>query len=184
MAEHQDLAGGLIGGAGALFAAFIAADAVWQQILDVRRQVNVADGRRNALELFSFGRVIEYYTRLLRPFEEAGGFEDIKYVNGMNMLFKTGDLVPFFGSLPPDHQSLARDAWERTSNLNHALGEVQIGMSGAPDVKSRTEINRNISDLVGNMREYRDLAKAEFDSRKFAARTSTTGGTEPRSSAT
>jgi hypothetical protein len=86
MAAHENLAGGLTGGAGALLAALIAADAVWQQIRDAREQIDIAEQRRQAAELYSFERVVEYYSRLLRPFDEAGGTEKIKYVNGLNTL--------------------------------------------------------------------------------------------------
>ncbi len=166
MAEHQDLAAGLIGGAGALLAAFIAADAVWQQINDARQQVHLADRRRELLELYNLRRVVEYYSRVLRPFDEAPGADDVKYVHGLITLYKTGNLVAFFGSLPPEYQSLVRDAWERLSNLNYRLNEAQkIGMGGTQDIKSRTEINRNIGSVVTNMREDRGRAQAELDTR-------------------
>jgi hypothetical protein len=166
IAEHQDLAAGLIGGAGALFAAFIAADAVWQQIRDARRQVNVAEQRREQLELYNLRRVVDYYSRLLQPFDQAVGTDDIKDVNGLNTLYKTGNLVAFFGSLPLEFQSLVRDVWERLSNLNYALNEIQkIGAGGTLDIRSRTEINKSIHAVVVNMREHRDLAQTEIDNR-------------------
>jgi hypothetical protein len=53
---------------------------------------------------------------------------------------RTGNLVPYFGCLPPDHHSLACDAWERLSNLKHALTEVEkVGMSGTVDIASRAD---------------------------------------------
>src|SRR5262249_40353951 len=52
MAAHENLAGGLIGGALTLLAAFIAAEAVWQQIEDARKQVKLADERRATLEYY------------------------------------------------------------------------------------------------------------------------------------
>jgi hypothetical protein len=166
IATHEALAAGLIGAAGALLAAIIAADAVWQQIGDARRQTQIADQRRERLELYNLRRVVEYYSRLLQPFDVAPGLEDIKYVHGLNTLYKTGNLVAFFGSLPPEYQGIVRDAWERLSNLNYALNEVQkIGMGGTPDIKSRAEINRNIGAVVANMREHRGLAQSELDSR-------------------
>jgi hypothetical protein len=164
MAAHENLAGGLIAAAGALLAAIIAADAVWQQIRDARDQVAIAESRQHARETFSFRRVVEYYSRLLRPFDQAEGGEDIKYVNGLNALFKTGNLVPFFGSLPDHEQHLARDAWERLSNLNYALGELQkqIGNSGAIDTRSRAEINAGIREVVKSMHEFRASAEKEL----------------------
>jgi hypothetical protein len=166
MAAHENLAGGLIGGAGALFAAFIAADAVWQQIIDAREQARIAEDRRKNLEYYSFERVVEWYSRLLRPFENVVGAEDIKYVNGLNTLYKTGNLVPFFGTLPAEYQSLARDAWERLSNLNFALGEAQkIGQGGTLDLKARAEINAGIRDVVESMIEFRQIAKDEVSKR-------------------
>jgi hypothetical protein len=158
MTTHENLAGGLIGGAGALFAAFIAADAVWHQLAFERQKFNLAEERRNALEIYSFERVIEYYSRLLRPFDLAVGHEDGKHVNGIDDLYKTGNLVPFFGSLPADHQSLARDAWERLSNLNHALIELRK-QPGVPDVKSRMAINAGIGEVVESMGKFRQLAE-------------------------
>jgi hypothetical protein len=166
IAAHEGLAAGLIGAAGALLAAIIAADAVWQQIGDGRQQVQILDQRRERLELYNLRRVVEYYSRLLQPFDEAPGAEDIKYVDGLNTLYKTGNLVAFFGSLPPEYQGIVRDAWERLSILNYALKEVQkIGAGGAPDIKGRTEINKNIRAVVANMREHRSLAQSELDSR-------------------
>jgi len=166
IAVHEGLAAGLIGAAGALLAAIIAADAVWQQIGDARQQVQMADQRRERLELYNLRRVVEYYSRMLRPFDEAPGAEDITYVNGLTTLYKTGNLVAFFGSLPPEYQGIVRDAWERLSNLKYALNEAQkIGAGGGPDIMGRTEINKNIRDVVANMREHRSLAQSELDSR-------------------
>jgi hypothetical protein len=142
IAVHEGLAAGLIGAAGALLAAFIAADAVWQQIRDARQQAKAADQRREGLELYNLRRVAEYYSRLLQPFDGAPGDENIKYVHGLNTLYKTGNLVAFFGSLPPEYQGIVRDAWERLSNLNYALDKLQ--QLDIPDIKSRTEINKNI----------------------------------------
>jgi hypothetical protein len=166
IAAHEGLAAGLIGAAGALLAAIIAADAVWQQIWDARKQLQMADQRRERLELYNLRRVIEYYSRLLQPFDEAPGTEDIKYVHGLTTLYKTGNLVAFFGSLPPEYQGMVREAWEWLSNLNYRLNEVQkIGMGGAPDIAGRAEINKNIGAVVANMREHRNLAQSELDSR-------------------
>ena len=171
IATHESLAAGLTGAPGALLAAIIAADAVWQQIGDARQQVQISDQRRERLEIYNLHRVVEYYSRLLRPFDEAPGVEDIKYVHGLNTLYKTGNLVAFFGSasLPSEYQGIVRDAWERLSNLNGALNEVQkIGAGGAPDIKSRTEINKNIGEVVANMREHMQVAQSELDNRTAA----------------
>jgi hypothetical protein len=159
------LAGGLIGAAGALLAAIIAADAVWQQIMDARQQVQITDQRRERLELYNLRRVVEYYSRLLRPFDEAPGADDIKYVHGLNTLYKTGNLVAFFGSasLPSEYQGIVREVWERLSSLNSVLDELQ--KLPVPDSKSRAEINNNIRDVVANVRDHRNLARSELDSR-------------------
>ncbi|NEU95745.1 hypothetical protein [Bradyrhizobium uaiense] len=132
VAAHESLSAGLIGAAGALFAAIIAADAVWQQIADARRQMRLADQRRERFELYNLRRVVDYYSRLLKPFDEAPGTEDIKHVHGLNTLHKTGNLVAFFGSadLPSEYQGIVRETWERLSSLNSALDEVQKNWHG------------------------------------------------------
>ncbi|OKO83745.1 hypothetical protein [Bradyrhizobium sp. NAS96.2] len=159
MAAHENLAGGLIAAAGALYAAWWAAGAVWQQIEDARAQIALAEQQREVVETDSFMRVISYYTRLLRSFEAAGGHEDIKYVNGLDALYKSGNLVPFFGSLPDDHRSLVRDVWERLSNLNYALVEARkVGQGGTGDLKTRNEINTSIGEVVENILANRELA--------------------------
>jgi hypothetical protein len=112
---------------------------------------------------YNLRRVVEYYARLLQSFDQALGAEDIRYVHGLNTLYKTGNLVAFFGSLPPEYQGTVRDAWERLSNLNYALNELQ--KSGTVDIKSRTEINKNIGAVVVNMREHRDLAQGDLETR-------------------
>ena len=47
IAAHEGLAAGLVGAGGALLAAIIAADSVWQQIVDARQQVQIADQCRD-----------------------------------------------------------------------------------------------------------------------------------------
>jgi hypothetical protein len=56
-----------------------------------------------------------------------------------------------------------REAWERLSNLNSALDELQKLL--VEDAKSRAEINNNIRDVAANMRDHRNLAQSELDSR-------------------
>ncbi|WP_063994281.1 hypothetical protein [Bradyrhizobium sp.] len=159
MAAHENLAGGLIGGFGALLAAIIAADAVWQQIADAREQVSLAERQRQEIEFDSFLRVTRYYSRLLRAFDGAQGHDHIVFINGMDALYKSGNLVPFFGSLPDAHKSLARDAWERLSNLNHALEKSrQDGMAGAANPGLRNEINNSIREVVADMRTNLEMA--------------------------
>ena len=164
----RGLAGGLFGAGGALFAAFVASYVVWQQLAFERDRFNLAERRREALETYSFERVIEYYSRLLKSFDAAAGGADVVYVNGLDQLSKTGNLVAFFGSLPDDHRSLARDAWERLSNLNIALIQLRERnqASLAPDLKSGAEINAGIGEVVASMRRFCDLAQTELERRR------------------
>lgn len=160
MAAHENLAGGLIAAGGALLAAWWAGAAVWQQIEDTREQLKTADTQRQKLETISLGRLVQYYSRLLKSFDDAPGADDIKYVHGMNALHKSGNLVPFVGSLPPEHQILAQDCFERLKNLNAVLEEVQrIGMSGTLDIGGRAEVNRSIQAAIEDIRKYQTFAQ-------------------------
>jgi hypothetical protein len=153
MAAHENLAGGLIAGAGALIAALIAADAVWQQIQDARSQVAIAEQRRQYLESFSLVRALHYYSGLIHFFEVAEGPYHLKYINGLDAIYKSGNLVPFFGSLPAEHQNLTRDAWERLSNLNNAL--TRSRESSTDDAASTSAINAGLGDVLADLLSYR-----------------------------
>ena len=160
IAAREGLAGGLIGAVGALLAAFVAAYAVWQQLAFERFKFELAEKRREALELYNLERVVEYYGRYLKVFDAAAGVADSRYVNGLDTLYKAGRLAPFFGALPPEQQSLVRDDWERLQNLNHALIECrQSGPSGVGDLKSRSAINEGIEETVSDMRQHLAMAK-------------------------
>lgn len=167
MSAHEGLAGGLIGAAGALIAAVIAAAVVWQQLQFERYKFRVGERRREQIELYGLERVVDYYKRLLQVFDQAQGHENIKFVNGLDAIYKSGRLVAFFGVLPAEHQGLVRDVWERLSNLNYALTESRKnGASGVGDLRAREAINTGISEVVSDMRKHLALAESAVVERK------------------
>jgi hypothetical protein len=175
IATHESFAAGLFGSATALSAVLIAL----QQIKDARQKSQAAEERREKreqdrekreelrerrerareqLELVNIKRVVNYYCRLLQPFDEAQGTDDIKYINGLHELKKTGDLSLFIGPLPAELRHPVRDAFERLRRYNNAL-EKLAKKGGGSDTKVRSQINDNIHSMVIKIHERRDEAR-------------------------
>src|SRR5262249_24884867 len=124
---------------------------------------------REQLELKNIRRVVEYYSRLLRPFDEAPETDEIKYINGLNKLAQTGNLTAFYGPLPADLRQFVRDACNRLIKLKIALDNLDKKGRGGSDTVSRGEINENIRTMVMKIRERREAALDELSNRETAA---------------
>jgi hypothetical protein len=174
IAAHESFAAGLFGSATALGAVLIALE----QIKDARRKSQAAEERRERreqdrekreqlrelrerareqLELANIKRVVDYYCRLLQPFDAAQGSDDVKYINGLHNLANAGNLTLFFGSLPAELRHPVRDAFERLRHYNHVLEKLEKG--GGFDPKARSQINGNIHSMVMKIYERRDEAQ-------------------------
>jgi hypothetical protein len=183
IAAHESLTAGLISSIVALSAALIAL----QQIGDARKKFEAAEKhraerenareqrdqaryereqRRERLELRDIERVVNYYDRLLTPFEEADGADDA--LATLSKLAKTTGLPPFKGSLPADLRHLVRDTFVRLSSFKNAIKRLEKNVA-EPDVMARNQINENIQSLVIRMRERRADAKEQLGDRKSVA---------------
>jgi hypothetical protein len=166
MSSLQDLSGGLVGGAGALIAAMLAAIFVWEQIDQSRMLATREYSRRRELELMGLHRLKEYYDEIIIVFEKSQGAPDVRYVNGMDALYKQGLLLDVSSTAPSDFQSIAHGSFLRLANLNHALENSRnMGAGGTVDTKSRTEINGSINTTIDRMIVDRDQIRVEISHR-------------------
>jgi hypothetical protein len=152
IAHHETLTTGLIASAAGLCAVFIALRK-FRLAEDRRRQ---SEQRREKLEKVGIQRVVEYYNRLLEPFNERSGTGDINtgdinYADCLNSLFTTGKFWHiYFGSVPVQYRPDARHVWKR-------LKALKGGMEGE---------NESIREVVLDMRSYLDGAKKDLADRE------------------
>jgi hypothetical protein len=165
IAAHENLVGGLFGSAAALGAVLIALHKF--QVAEERREKleerrEKREQRRERLEQKDIQRVVDYYSRLLQPFDKASPTDVIDYDDILNKAFATGKFSPI-SSGPTEYRPDARDVWERLRALNNAL---KRGKGGKPDTK---EICESIKVVVMDMHQYRKAAQEDLASRETPA---------------
>jgi hypothetical protein len=167
IANHESLTTGLIGSAAGLCAVFIALRKF--RLAEERREQS--ERRREKLEQDAIRRVVGYYSRLLEPFDEPSGTDDINYVDRLNSFFATGKFWHIsFASVPVEYRPDARHVWGRLKALNRAQNlkalnraQKKSGTDGGFDSK---QMNENIREVVLDMRGYLDCAQKDLVDRE------------------
>jgi len=158
IAKHESLATGLIGSAATLCAVFLGLRKF--QLAEQRREQT--ERRREKLEQDGIQRVVAYYSRLLEPFDELSGNDDINFADRLDRFFATGKFWHIsFGSVPVEYRADAHHVWVRLKALNKV--QKKSGVEAGPDLN---QINENIREVVIDMRGYLDGAQKDLADRK------------------
>ena len=158
IAHHENLTTGLIASAAGLSAVSIALRKF--QLAEERR--NQSELRRQRLETDGIRSVVSYYTRLLEPFDEPSGTDDINYVDRLNSFFATGKFWHIsFGSVPVEYRPDARHVWKRLKVFSKAQKK-----SATDDGFDSKQMNENIREVVLDMRGYLDGAQKDLGDRE------------------
>ena len=91
-----------------------------------------SEQRREKLENDGIRRVVTYYSRLLEPFDEPSGTDDINYADRLNSFFATGKFWHIsFGSVPVEYRPDAKHVWKRLKAFNKV--QKKSGSEGESD---------------------------------------------------
>jgi hypothetical protein len=158
MAVHEDLAGGLIGGGGALFAAWLAASVVREQIADERKRDRERKEQQRLLELDSLktqatgGKsYLARFDELLATFDQqmsANATDAWRNVRALRYLLSVGLLEPLTGPYPGE---MALRAREILNSLRSRADSGKIALQqydATPHAAIVTQLEIQLNDLV------------------------------------
>jgi hypothetical protein len=137
MAAHENLAGGLIGGAGALFAAWLAASAVREQIADERKRDRENKEITARAELTGWVSYCDRFNDLLSAFDDrlSAFSEDHRWRNvlALQYLHSAGWLEiptgPYPGEMAPEAQKILNGLRSMAAAGNSALHMYDPGLN-------------------------------------------------------
>jgi hypothetical protein len=141
--KTRKLSYGLIGSAATLCAVFLGLRKF--QLAEQRREQT--ERRREKLEQDCIQRVVAYCSRLLEPFDELPGNDDINFADRLDRFFATGKFWHIsFGSVPIEYRVDAHHVRVRLKALNKVQKKSRV--EAGTDLNQINQINEYIREVV------------------------------------
>jgi len=158
MAAHENLAGGLIAGFLALFAAWWAATVLYEQMRreDEKRQIELR--RQTTEDQMNASALIVYLDLLMSPFDHVGGAPGAWMIAWDELIF-SGRAISFNRPGPAPYHLSAISIAQRVSEISRNVDDhrAQVTKSNMQNASQEAKISKGIESLVHDIRGLRTV---------------------------